>query len=182
MSIGRILQIVGAIIIFCGLIAGLSQWPEEVKGTSAYYEAQARDIRDSRQYGRTGNREEIMLAEYEARKVVAIYYLVGGLLSGLCFIGFGELVERNTLMEKKMTEKYNKEDEDFSRKCPFCAEMIKKEAIVCRFCNRDVEPIEMEKPSEQVNVQAAELCKKCGEKLKYNEFKCSNCGEHIYNV
>jgi len=25
-----------------------------------------------------------------------------------------------------------------SRKCPFCAELIKREAVVCRFCGRDV--------------------------------------------
>lgn len=27
-----------------------------------------------------------------------------------------------------------------SRKCPHCAELIKSEARVCRFCGRDVEP------------------------------------------
>lgn len=28
------------------------------------------------------------------------------------------------------------------RKCPFCAETIKAEAVICRFCNRDLPPIE----------------------------------------
>jgi hypothetical protein len=28
-----------------------------------------------------------------------------------------------------------------TRKCPHCAEIIKAEAKVCRFCGRDVEPI-----------------------------------------
>ncbi len=27
------------------------------------------------------------------------------------------------------------------RKCPFCAEQIKAEAIICRFCQRDVQPV-----------------------------------------
>jgi hypothetical protein len=29
-----------------------------------------------------------------------------------------------------------------SRKCPFCAEIIKREARVCRFCSRDLLPAE----------------------------------------
>lgn len=32
------------------------------------------------------------------------------------------------------------EAQSTERKCPFCAETIKQEAVVCRFCNRDVVP------------------------------------------
>lgn len=31
---------------------------------------------------------------------------------------------------------------DGMRKCPSCAELVKKEAVVCRFCQRDLPPAE----------------------------------------
>jgi len=45
-----------------------------------------------------------------------------------------------TLIMASNSEKVNKANVSHSntKKCQFCAELIKEEAIVCRFCNRDV--------------------------------------------
>lgn len=33
-------------------------------------------------------------------------------------------------------------EQGVNRKCPFCAEVIKSEAIVCKHCGREVQPME----------------------------------------
>lgn len=37
------------------------------------------------------------------------------------------------------------------RQCPFCAEMIKMQAIKCKHCGSDVEPVKAEKPIHPLN-------------------------------
>lgn len=52
------------------------------------------------------------------------------------------------------------------RKCPFCAEQIKVEAIVCKHCGRDVEPLPAPK----------NICPHCGNDAGENPAQCSYCG------
>ena len=43
-----------------------------------------------------------------------------------------------------------------TRKCPYCAELIKREAKVCRYCHRELEPV-LNSPSEKPTTGKARL-------------------------
>lgn len=53
------------------------------------------------------------------------------------------------------------------RKCPFCAETIKAEAVVCKHCGKDVEPL----PKQEI------FCPHCGNKAGDNPAACAYCGK-----
>jgi RNA polymerase subunit RPABC4/transcription elongation factor Spt4 len=88
------------------------------------------------------------------------------------------------------------------RKCPHCAEMIKREARVCRYCQRDVEPIEPEArtvaerrdPSVMLHCpgcnrqvsSAYDVCPMCqttlpriGTNRPARDVKCTGCGKTV---
>lgn len=61
-----------------------------------------------------------------------------------------------------------------TRKCPFCAELVKREAVVCRFCGRDLPPA-LAPAAEAEGLK----CERCGGVSVPTAKKCAWCGARL---
>ncbi len=98
-------------------------------------------------------------------------WLVLGLIFGvfaLLAVGFMPAVKTDNAMQKT-----GQPPVVLERKCPFCAEIIKAEAIVCKHCGRDVEPVAIDEAAAPPTKFLT--CPHCGAVLGENKAFCHKC-------
>ena len=93
----------------------------------------------------------------------------------------GILIE---ILNRNITRKNSLEDKIINgKKCIYCANIIKEEAVVCQFCHRDL-PKDLKKTEigvdtgeNNVSVGGDWVCKKCNNICRKTALFCNTCGE-----
>ena len=97
-------------------------------------------------------------------KYLVLSIFLSPLIGGMVLLVLGD--------DKETIEK-NSIEEGISKKCPFCAEIIKKDAIICRFCGRDLANIDDVSYSDSDDKW---YCEECGTENPTTSKECIKCG------
>lgn len=94
---------------------------------------------------------------------------VGWFFIGVLFGPFGLISFAMPRVEETEEEKLQSGS---MRRCPYCAESIRTEAIVCKHCNRDLDPIEIKEQKDDMTLDIPD-----GLEEFSDTWKCSSCGK-----
>ncbi len=86
-------------------------------------------------------------------------------VSGVFLFGFGSI-------RKPIDGAISK----YTRKCPYCAEVVQSEAVICRYCGKDLPQLPPENTYPTKLLEPFIECDKCGKETFYTSRECSFCG------
>ncbi len=106
------------------------------------------------------------------------------------FLGFIGLIIIAILPKNEYAIEQLKLSDGTSKICPYCAEIIKREAIVCKHCGKDISGSIMENGNstftkmygKKSEIPRYKTCLKCFHSNPMTELNCEECGARLEQI